>query len=265
MESLHQFLTVVYGLLPDFSGILLAAVGAAMIFAPNWIDKVSPPWRWAIAASLAILGLLGMRSSYTQHRDADQSQKALKGEIHNLNDTVVQVKTKLEWIIQHPASEQQKQQAIILRRELPPTPILDPSMQLLQDAQAWQRQLHGFYEEFDHEWTQSESDIEKRDEEHKVPPESTRKEILSFRGDIEAAYRVRYLRDYAQRSNDLHMKLIGEVPLAARERVDYLNPFSYRTNSGQIAMSISAMQEYDEDFTGLVSALEIKLQKTRPQ
>ncbi len=57
--------------LPDVSGILLAAIGAAVVFAPEPIKALEskPKIRWTVAIVLLALGMAGMISSHIQRRD----------------------------------------------------------------------------------------------------------------------------------------------------------------------------------------------------
>jgi hypothetical protein len=105
----------------------LAAVGVAMVIAPNWIEKIGTPWRWTIAAILLSLGVLGMRSSFTQHRDSDAVQRGLgekidilQGKSDKLQATVGTYGPKLDAIISHPDSPEQRGLALALRNELKP-------------------------------------------------------------------------------------------------------------------------------------------------
>jgi hypothetical protein len=129
----------IYNMLPDFCGILLAAVGVAIVIAPSWIEKLKGGSRWVIALVLLCLGVLGMRSSFTQHRDADALQAKLEGNVEllrqqsdtlrgksdRLQSTVDSYGPKLDAIIAHPESPEQKAFAIALLSKLKPSIQID--------------------------------------------------------------------------------------------------------------------------------------------
>jgi hypothetical protein len=73
----------VYNLLPDISGILLAAIGVALVFASDWVATLNKPIRWTAATVLLLLGAGGLRSSFVQHKENDKEQHALKGTIES--------------------------------------------------------------------------------------------------------------------------------------------------------------------------------------
>ncbi|MGA3049466.1 MAG: DUF308 domain-containing protein [Terracidiphilus sp.] len=129
--------TTVFDMLPDISGILLAALGVALVVAPEMVSKL-PTWiRWTLAALLIVVGIAGLRSSYVQRQESDQKQSDLMGSINdlkiygkNLKETVDVFGPKLDAIINHPNSPEQKALAIKLRDELKPRIQVDePSLE----------------------------------------------------------------------------------------------------------------------------------------
>jgi hypothetical protein len=72
--------------LPDFSGVLLAAVGGAIIFAPEWIEclKGQRKLRYSIAILLVLLGVLGLVSGHLQRAANDKAQAELNQKVENL-------------------------------------------------------------------------------------------------------------------------------------------------------------------------------------
>ena len=127
MDTLPSLLDTIYNLLPDFSGILLAAVGVALVVYPEILKGIEhrKMFRWAIATILVVLGIAGMCSSFGQHRDSDNKQSYLSNSVRELKATVDTFGPKLDSIISHPESEQQKELALALRREFDPKIQID--------------------------------------------------------------------------------------------------------------------------------------------
>ena len=76
--------TTIFNMLPDVSGVLLAAVGVALVVAPEMVSKL-PTWlRRTLALLLMILGVAGLRSSYVQHRDDAIEKGASKKELEDM-------------------------------------------------------------------------------------------------------------------------------------------------------------------------------------
>jgi hypothetical protein len=71
--------------LPDISGILLAALGFAVVFVPESIRALDakPKIRWAVAIALSAVGLAGMFSSHIQRRDGETAQGRASKEIND--------------------------------------------------------------------------------------------------------------------------------------------------------------------------------------
>ena len=111
--------------LPDFSGILLAAVGVAIAVAPSFIDKLPKSLRWIMAGILAILGIAGMSSSSIQHHNNETDQGTLRQNVADLKKSEQSLRTvvdsygpKLDSIIAHPDCAGQKDLAEGIKTEL---------------------------------------------------------------------------------------------------------------------------------------------------
>ena len=110
----------ILNLLPDFSGILLAAVGVALVIYPEAIKSIEHRrgLRWTIALLLVALGGLGMVSSFVQKRDGDRAQNELKEDVLKLQRTINTFGPKLDDILAEPNKEKQKQDAGTLKEEI---------------------------------------------------------------------------------------------------------------------------------------------------
>jgi len=140
----------IYNMLPDFSGILLAAVGVALVFAPEAVKVLEKrrSLRFALALILVGLGLAGMRSSTFQHHESDTKQAelrdrsvAMSSQLDTANATLKSFGPKLDWIINHPSNAQQSQ-AVDLKKELaavlgrPRIEVNEPSLTYFKDGRA---------------------------------------------------------------------------------------------------------------------------------
>lgn len=86
----------VFNMLPDFSGILLAAVGVAFIVAPEFVSKL-PTWlRWTLAVLLVVLGLAGLRSSYVQHQSDASDKDDLKHQLEGVSNQLQTLNSKVQ-------------------------------------------------------------------------------------------------------------------------------------------------------------------------
>ena len=124
----------IFNLLPDVSGVLLAALGVALVVVPELIGKVHPVVRWVLAGLLVVLGCAGLRSSYVQRRDGEKQRQdsetkqtqlveqvnSVKSELESSNSMLRSFGPKLDAIISHPESQEQKDLASELRRQLDP-------------------------------------------------------------------------------------------------------------------------------------------------
>jgi hypothetical protein len=72
--------------LPDFAGVLLAAMGGAIMFAPEWIKVLDDKrkLRYSIAILLVILGVLGLVSGHLQRAASEKAQTELNQKVENL-------------------------------------------------------------------------------------------------------------------------------------------------------------------------------------
>jgi hypothetical protein len=72
--------------LPDFSGVLLTAIGGAIMFVPEWIKALEGKrkLRYSIAILLIILGVLGLVSGHVQRAASDKAQMELNQKVENL-------------------------------------------------------------------------------------------------------------------------------------------------------------------------------------
>jgi hypothetical protein len=112
--------SLIYNMLPDVSGILLAAIGVALVVAPDVMSKLRPVVRSTLAILLVILGIAGLRSSVVQHREDNKEKAELKGDLHDVKNKVDTFGPKLDAIIAHPNSEEQRLLAVQLRKEINP-------------------------------------------------------------------------------------------------------------------------------------------------
>jgi hypothetical protein len=129
----------IYNVLPDVCGVLLAAVGIALVIAPDWVSKVKPATRWVMAGLLLILGLAGLTSSYVQHRQDGIEKAGLHDDIKGLQATVSTFGPKLDEIIKYPNSPEQKALALVLQREMDPkVEISEPNNQVSADGNTFQ-------------------------------------------------------------------------------------------------------------------------------
>jgi hypothetical protein len=124
-ESIAGMGETIYNMLPDVSGVLLAAVGVALVVAPDMMSKVNPVLRSVMAASLVLLGVAGLRSSFVQHRQDGIEKSGLRDDVKNLRATVDTYGPKLDFIINHPESPEQKALALALQREMNPKIEID--------------------------------------------------------------------------------------------------------------------------------------------
>jgi hypothetical protein len=85
----------VFDMLPDVSGILLAAVGVALVVAPDFLSVMKKWVRWTLAALLAALGVAGMVSSYVQHRDESRGKVKLEGDLIDVQSKMADLSKNL--------------------------------------------------------------------------------------------------------------------------------------------------------------------------
>jgi hypothetical protein len=131
-HSICGIASTAFNFLPDFSGILLAAVGVALVVVPEAIQKIQhrKGLRWTIATVLVVLGGIGMGSSFVQHQKSDETITGLGNKLNGIG-------TKLDWIIQHPSSPAEKRAAIKIRDEIaaPTAPEQHPKPSSLPGTQ----------------------------------------------------------------------------------------------------------------------------------
>jgi hypothetical protein len=106
--------------LPDVSGVLLAAVGVAIVIAPEPIQNLEKRKyvRWILAAALVAMGVAGLWSSFLQRGRDGIEKSELHGDVRDLKIELAKFGPKLDWIISHPQSKSQQSQAIDLKREI---------------------------------------------------------------------------------------------------------------------------------------------------
>jgi hypothetical protein len=114
-----------FNVLPDISGVLLAAVGVALMVAPDIVSKINVVVRWILASLLLVLGIAGLRSSYVQRQQDGIEKSGLHTDIKALQTTVNTFGPKLDAIIKHPESPEQKALALALLREMYPKIEID--------------------------------------------------------------------------------------------------------------------------------------------
>ena len=113
------FMHNLYNLLPDFSGIFLAAVGVALFFAPAWVEKINRTGRWLVAVLLILFEALGMRSSFVQRRNADKLQTELMERLKLMNAALDSVGPKLDNLMSNPhSSNGQRDAAAALKSQI---------------------------------------------------------------------------------------------------------------------------------------------------
>jgi hypothetical protein len=85
--------TSLFNDLPDVSGILLAAVGFAVLFVPEAIKALESKrkTRWAIAVVFFLLGIAGMVSSHIQRGQAENAQRILEAKVDSTSSGVHEI------------------------------------------------------------------------------------------------------------------------------------------------------------------------------
>jgi hypothetical protein len=133
--------------------------------------------------------------------------------------------------------------------------------QLLQQAKSWQNQLCGFEKSWWAEQMGRETSVRAKDVRFNMSRQSTDKELRFWTETLEVDRRVVYLRDYAERSNQLRMQLIGKVPGAEDPDTDYLSFPPFTAENGKPLMTLVRMEDICRDFSSLVEAYETMLHR----
>ncbi len=125
----------IYNALPDFSGVLLAAVGVALVISPEAIKRIEQrkKLRGTTALLLVTLGLAGVRSSCVQRKEGEDKQNELKIGMHNLQTTVDTFGPKLDAIISETNPSKRRAEAITLKAEIKGEPRIQPKNSSPQD------------------------------------------------------------------------------------------------------------------------------------
>ena len=128
-------------------------MGVALAFLPDKVMKLPPVARWIIATVLVLLGGFGFASSIVQRREDGREKTKLNDDIGGLKGTIGTLQStigtlqatvniygpKLDFIINHPQSPEQKALALALQREMNPKVEIDePNNKVSADPNMFQ-------------------------------------------------------------------------------------------------------------------------------
>lgn len=197
------------------------------------------------------VGIRSDRDKVKQTTDADTTSSRLQ----HISQQVDGIGSKLDGLSRQPPSKTRQEQIGNVRKEL--NAALNPSgNNLLEKSQNMRDSLCGFTRQWTDEMDHREKAIQFASMGH---TDNAARQMHFFFGQINAKYTKEYMEEYAHDANNLRVQLINQVPGAEDVGLDYLNPTESKTEFGEPYTTAGETQDYCEEFTKLVSALQTKL------